>query len=85
MPDRTTREHLPPGTTVEALANQIAEQLDGAPFDVSASALVMNLASVIAGYGPRGRAEAEAQFTALLHSRVAQLVDAGFANETTDT
>ncbi len=73
MPDRNT--------TVEALANQIADQLDGAPFDVSASALVMNLASVIAGYGPRGRAEAQAQFTALLHSRVVQLVNAGYCEE----
>ena len=62
---------------VEQLANRIDALLATEPLDVAATALTLNLASVIAGYGLRGRDAAERQITSLLHARVQQLVDAG--------
>jgi hypothetical protein len=68
----------------EQLANRIAELLDSYPLDVAATALAMNLASVIAGYGHRGRDSAERQITTLLRLRVQQLFDAGEAADSTE-
>ena len=64
-------------STLEQLANDIAARLEGAPLDVAASALVLNLACVVTAYGPATRDTACDQFTALLHTRIKQLTDAG--------
>lgn len=66
-----SREHR-----VEQLANLLAVRLADAPLDDMGAALVLNLASVITGYGPR-RHTARAQFVALLDTRIEQLVAAG--------
>ena len=61
----------------DQLADRISELLDDQPIDVAATALTVNLAAVIAGYGARGRDAAETSIVALLRTRIAQLVEAG--------
>lgn len=64
----------------EALANTLAQQLNGHGLDIAAGALSLALAGVIAGYAPRDRDLVERQVTGLLHQRLHQLSAAALAH-----